>query len=120
MALPSQSQVIAVSRHVVSAIGGAAAFAVTLQFLSAGDAQTITAAVTNIATGLTSIIAGLTALTPVIMAAWSAYSASHTQQIASVNAIDGVKVVKEDTFAATVTVAPPAKPTPPDAPPAKV
>ena len=108
MGLPSQAQVLAIGRHVVSAIGGAAAFAVTMEFISQGDAQTITTAVNDIATGLASIIAGITAITPVAMAIWSAWSSSHTQQIASVNAIDGVKVVKQSAPAETVTT-PPAK-----------
>jgi hypothetical protein len=108
MNLPSQSQVLAASRNVVSAIGGAAAFAVSLHFLSSDDAGTIKVAVDQIAGGIASIFAGVVALTPIVTTLWSAWTASHTQQIASVNAIDGVKVVKESAPAETVT-APPKK-----------
>jgi hypothetical protein len=100
----SQSQVMAIGRHVATAIGGAAAFAVSLHFLSSGDADTIVKAVNQIATGFTSIVTGVLALVPIASGLWAAYSASPKAQIAAINNGDnGVKVVAATAPANTVT-----------------
>lgn len=106
MNLPSQSQVNAAGRHVLTFAMGGVASAAALHVISAGDATTISNSISQISTGVADIAAGLAPIIAIVSAWYAAWSASHKSQIASVNAIDGVKVVKDSVTAATVTAPP--------------
>lgn len=104
MDLPSQSQLLAVGRHVVSyAMGGVTVLGV-MHMISGGDVTTLTNSINQISQGVALIAAGLGPIIGIASAAWSAYTASAKSQIAAVNAGDnGVKVVAATTPAPTVT-----------------
>lgn len=102
----SASQLAAAGRHVVTFLAGVVTCLAALHVISAGDAATIGSTVTRIGNDVADILA---ALAPLIAAAsgwYAVYKSGHQQQIASVNAIDGVKVVRDNSPGAVVTAPP--------------
>lgn len=104
--MPSQSQVVAVGRHVVTYAMGAATALAALHVVSAGDAATISNSITQISSGVAEIATGMAPLIAIVSALWSAWSSSHKSQIAAVNATPGIKVVKETNPGIPVTEPP--------------
>jgi hypothetical protein len=109
----SLAQVAAAGRHLLTfvsgGVSGAAAVLATLHVVSAGDVATIANSLTQISNGVAEIVAGLAPLVAIASGAWAAWTASHTSQIAAVNAVPGIKVVKESGPGAVVTGAPATK-----------
>ena len=109
MELPSQSQVLAIGRHVVSyAMGGVTVLGV-MHIVSASDVATLTTSIDQISQGVALIAAGLGPIIGIISALWSAYTASSKAQIATVKAMPGVEVVKEGSGGTPISVQPKAK-----------
>lgn len=106
MDLPNSSQVSAFGRHVLSYSMGAVSAAAVLHVISAGDATTIGNSISQISTGVAEIAAGLAPIIALVSGWYAAWSASHKSQIASVNAIPGVKVVAQAVPAITLTAPP--------------
>lgn len=107
MNLPSQSQVNAAGRHVLTFTMGAVSAGAALHVVSAGDATTISNSLSQISSGVAEIAAGLAPIIALLSGWYAAWSASHKSQIAAVNAVPGIKVVSEFASAPTVTVPPP-------------
>jgi hypothetical protein len=74
---------------------GAITAAAALHIVTADQASTISTSVTQIGNGIQLIAAGMAPLIALATGLYSAWTATHTQQIASVNSIPGVKVVSE-------------------------
>lgn len=89
------AQFAAVGRHVVTFLAGGVTFLAALHVISSGDAQTIGSSLTRIGNDVADITAALAPVVGVLSAWWAAHKQGHKQQIAAVNAIDGVKVVSE-------------------------
>lgn len=88
------AQANAFIRHVYSFLGGA----MVVLGLAGIDTDTqakILAAVHQIGDGLSSILAGVGVLVPIAVGLWARWTAKPAQQIAAVNAIPGVAVVKD-------------------------
>lgn len=67
-------------RHLYTATAAATA-ALTIAGMSQGDTTTIGVAVHQIGDGIASVIAGVTALTPIVMAAYSAWSGTRKARL---------------------------------------
>lgn len=80
-------------RYTLTAASSVVATLVTFHLVTAGDASNITAALNQIGSGLTSIIAGVTALIPVATAVWGVFRSSTTSQVAQVEASPDLHVV---------------------------
>lgn len=100
------SQLAAIGRHVLTFLMGGITFLAAIHVLSAGDAATMGAALTKIGTDVADIAAALAPVVAIVSGWYAAYKSSHQQQIASVNAIPGIKVVGENAPGAQVSVAP--------------
>lgn len=87
MALPTQNQVVAAGRHLLTFAAGGIATAAALHAISPADATSATNALTQIGTGLASLIAGITTLIGVASGAYAAWSASPFSQIFAVKKI---------------------------------
>lgn len=84
MQLPTSGQVAAAGRHVVSFIAGGVTVAAGLHLLSGTNASTITTSVQHIEAGVAEIAAGLGPLVAILSGWYAAWSASHIQQLKSV------------------------------------
>lgn len=100
------SQLAAAGRHVVTFLAGGVTCLAALHVISAGDAAAIGSTVTRIGNDAADVCAALAPVAAIVSGWFAAYKASHQQQIKSVNAIDGVKVVNENAPGAVVTAAP--------------
>jgi hypothetical protein len=81
MRLPTQDEVLASGRHVITfAAGGVTVFA-SLHLLTAGDAQSAADALNKIGSGFAEIITGLGTLAGIISAAFAALSANPLWQL---------------------------------------
>jgi hypothetical protein len=104
MNLPSQSQLLALGRHVVSYTMGGVTVLGVLHVVNGGDVATLTNSINQISQGVALIAAGLGPIIAIASGLWSMYTASPKQQISAVNTADnGVKVVAASTLAPTVT-----------------
>jgi hypothetical protein len=104
MNLPNSQMLAAFGRHCVSYAMGAITFAAMTHAVSTGDASTLTNSVNLISQGVADIASGLGPILALATAAYSAWTASHASQIASVRAIPGVSGVLIDKSAAAPAV----------------
>ena len=114
--MPSEGQLIAFGRHVVSYSMGAISAGVTFHVLSQGDASNAGNAITQISTGIGSVIAGVTTLVGVIMGVWSAWKSSPFAQLLQTSKLlgnEGTIMIKDPELAAklppNVVALPPAQ-----------
>ncbi|MGQ3299639.1 hypothetical protein [Reyranella sp.] len=89
----TKDQVVAVSRHVVTAVASGVAVAVALGFMGQDDADKAVEMVRQIGEGVAVIVGALGVLLPVISALFAGKSASTTAQIRKVESIPDVTVV---------------------------
>lgn len=88
------NQIIVFARYATTAISSVLATLVTLHFVSGGDATTISNALTQIGTGISGIVAGITALTPFAMAILGMMKSTQKAKIADLKSTNnGVDVV---------------------------
>jgi D-serine deaminase-like pyridoxal phosphate-dependent protein len=80
-------------RHAYTAVAAATA-ALTIVGLSQGDATAIGVAVHQIGDGLASIVAGISALVPIIMAAYAAWSGTRKARLLELNKDPEIEKVK--------------------------
>lgn len=101
VSLPSKGEVIAFGRHVVSYGMGVLTAGVALHVISQGDADSAGKAISQISTGLASIIAGVTTLTSVAMGIWAAWKSSPFAQLLQASKLPNVAqiVVKDQKLA---------------------
>lgn len=96
MNTPSTAQVTALGRHVVTyAMGVVTALAAT-HIATPDQAQSATAAITQISAGVAAIITAATALIAFASAVWAAITASLRSQIAAVQAAPEAQVIVTD------------------------
>lgn len=86
-------QIKVAGRYALTASSSAVAALVTFHLITAGDASNITTALNQIGSGLTSIIAGVTALIPLATAVYGMFRSSTTSQVAQVQASPDLQVV---------------------------
>jgi len=86
-------QITVAARYAVTSITSVVGTLVALHFLSNGDATNISNGLTQIGTGIASIIAGITTLTPIAMAVWGMLRSTQTAKIADVQSLPNVNVV---------------------------
>ena len=79
----NSAQVSAASRHLLSFVMGGIAFASITHIISGDDANAITGALNQIATGVSSVVAGLATLVTIGTAWYSAYLKTTQNQIAA-------------------------------------
>lgn len=79
----NSAQIAAVGRHVLSFAMGAVAMASIAHVISADQANSLSGAFNQIATGLSSVFAGVATLVSVGTAAYAAYTASTKNQISA-------------------------------------
>jgi len=84
MQVPTQAQVLAGGRHVISFAAGIVAGGAALHAISPTDATNATNAITQIGTGFASIVAGVSTLVAVVSGAYATLSASPLWQIFAV------------------------------------
>ena len=106
MELPSQSQVLAAGRHVVSYSMGAVTALAAVHLISSGDATTIANSINQISQGMALIFAGLGPIIALASGWWATYTSSSKVQIATVKAMPGVEVVKEGSGGTPISVQP--------------
>ena len=76
MALPTQDQVLAGSRHVFSYLGGAVTMFAALHLITGGDAESAGKALSQIGNGFAEIITGAGTLMAVISGVYATWSAN--------------------------------------------
>jgi len=89
----TRDQVVAVSRHVVTAAASGVAVAVAPGFMGQEDADRAVEMVRQIGEGVAVIVGALGVLLPIISALFAGKSASTTAQIRKVESIPDVTVV---------------------------
>jgi len=99
-------QYAAAGRHVLTFAMGAVTAAASIGIVTAGEAGTLTTSLGHIGTGVSELAAGLAPLIAMGSGLFATWSASHKSQIASINALPGVKVVAESVPAPQVTAPP--------------
>jgi hypothetical protein len=87
MQTPSQAQVIAAGRHVLTAAASIVAFASVMHLISGDEAGKINDALSQIGAGVASIATGVGTLVTVLSGIWAAYTASTSHQVAAVGAL---------------------------------
>ena len=115
--MPDKSQAISFGRHVVSYSAGAVSAAVMLHVISGDQGQGLTAAITQISTGVASIAAGVATLASIGMGVWAAIKQSPFATLLSASKVLGTQgqiIVKDPKLAAAlpdnVVAAPLARP----------
>lgn len=98
MNMPTEDQVHSVLRHVYTATGTAVSILVVIG-LTQQDASSIGIAVKQIGDGIASIIAGISALIPIVSGAYAALSASRAARLRALNA--DPQIAKIDTVPGT-------------------
>jgi hypothetical protein len=93
MKAPSEAQLMAAGRHVVSYSMGAITVLAATHIASPDQATTATNAITQISEGLASIITGASTLIAIGSAVWATVTASLKNQIASVQASPQAQVI---------------------------
>lgn len=86
MPLPTQQQVSAAGRHVLTFSMGVVTAMAALHVISSGDAATISQAISGISSGLAAIATAAAPLIAIVSGWYAAYTASHKAQVASVKA----------------------------------
>ena len=107
-----RSSVWAAGRHVLTFATGAVTAAAVLHIISGDDAANATNAINQIASGVASVVAGVSTLVGIGSAMYAAYTATHTSQIKAVAANPDVsQIVTTPAIAASIPspkVVPPA------------
>jgi hypothetical protein len=93
MNLPTMGQASAFGRHVVTYAMGAVTMAVTLHLVSSQDGASISGAIGQIVTGITSIVGGISTLIAIGSGVWAAWTASPFRQLLAVAANPDVSKV---------------------------
>lgn len=81
MNMPNQGQVLAFARHIPSFAAGAVFYAATFGVVNGNDAATANHAITQIGDGVKDIVAGVSALIPIVMGAMAMVKASPLVQM---------------------------------------
>lgn len=81
MRIPTQDQVLASGRHVVTFAGGAVTAFAALHLITGGDAQSAAEALNKIGHGFAEIVTGLGALVGIVSATFAALSANPLWQL---------------------------------------
>lgn len=102
MNLPTQGQVAAFGRHVLTFAAGGVTFASTLHIISADQATTISTSLGHIANGFNELAAGIGPLVAMASGLYAAWSASNKSRVQSVAKIPGTVVVTEPQLATAV------------------
>jgi hypothetical protein len=89
----NQAQLLTAGRHVLSFVMGGVAIGSIMHVISADQANALTGAFNQIATGLSSVAAGVATLVTMATAAYAAYLRSDHNLIASVAAMPSVTTV---------------------------
>lgn len=89
--LPTQDQVLAAGRHVVTFAGGAVTMFASLHLITGGDATSAAAALNQIGHGFSEIIAGAGTLMSIVSLSFAALSANPLLQL-----LKGSKAVSAD------------------------
>ena len=105
MNTPTQAQLAAAGRHVLTFSMGATAAVAALHVISSDQASTITTSVTQIGNGVAQIAAGLAPLIALATGAYATWTASRKSQMAAINDDKGnlVKVVPNTSPTPAVT-----------------
>ena len=105
MNMPTQAQLAAAGRHVLTFSMGATAAVAALHVISSDQASTITTSVTQIGNGVAQIAAGLAPLIALATGAYATWTASRKSQMAAINDDKGnlVKVVPNTSPTPAVT-----------------
>jgi len=93
MNLPTTAQAAAFGRHVLSYSMGAITAAAALHVVDGGQASSLTTAVNQIATGVTSIAGGVATLVSVGAGLYAAWSASPLRQLLAAASNPAVKQI---------------------------
>ena len=95
ISIPSlnRSQIFTAGRHVLSFIMGGITIGSVMHVISADQANALTGAFNQIATGLSSVAAGVATLVTMATAAYAAYLRTDANQIAAVAAMPSVTSV---------------------------
>ena len=101
MQMPNEGQLIAFGRHVVSYSMGGITVGVMFHVLSKGQAGDASDAITQISSGVGSILAGFTTLIAVASGVWAAWKKSPFAQLLETSQLPGVTqiVVKDPVLA---------------------
>lgn len=91
--IPTKDQVVAVSRHAVTAVASGVAVAVALGLMGQDDADKAVEMVRQIGEGAAVIAGALGVLLPIVSALFAGKSASPTAQIRKVESLPDVTVV---------------------------
>jgi hypothetical protein len=84
MQMPNSDQVLAFGRHVVTFSMGAVTAGAALHIINGADQTSATNAITQISSGVASIVAGVSTLVAIASGVWSAFTASPLWQMLSV------------------------------------
>lgn len=87
------NQITVATRYAVTSLSSVIATLVALHFISGGDATAISTGLHQIGDGITSIVAGIATLTPVIMTIIGMLKSTQAAKIADVKAMPNVDVV---------------------------
>jgi hypothetical protein len=90
------SELAAIGRHAVTSLASVVTCLSVLHIINQGDAQTLSVALTKISADVADIFAAIGPVVVLLSGWYASYKASHDQMIRDVNAIDKVKVVRED------------------------
>ena len=93
MELPTKGQAIAFGRHIVSYSMGALTAGVALHIVSDGQAHDATTAITQISTGVGSILAGCTTLIALASGIWAAWKSSPFATLLQASKLPGVQQI---------------------------
>lgn len=96
MKLPSELQLAAFGRHVVTYGSGFVSALVVTHMASPDQGQSATTAITQISQGVASVITGVTTLVGIGSAVWATVTASLKSQIAAVQAAPQAQVTVTD------------------------
>lgn len=95
MKLPTQAQLAAFGRHIVSYAAGAVTAAAALHLLTPGQAGTITTSVQHISDGVSQIAVGVAPLISMASGLYAAWKSSHPQILKAAEKIPGVQIVQK-------------------------
>lgn len=100
------AQIIAIVRHIITFFAGGVTFLAAIHVLSTGDAQIIEQSLTKIGSDIADICVALAPIIAAGSAVWAAHKQAPSQQIKSVNALEGVKVTSQNAPGAVITTLP--------------
>lgn len=100
MEMPTQAQLAAFGRHLLSYGAGAATAAAAFNLISSGQAMVITTSLQHIGNGVSEIAVGVAPLVSLATGLFAAWTASHKSLVEAVAAIPGTTVVTTPQLAA--------------------